>query len=54
VGWVDLAEGPRIFSPIENREGRELVVGSEMELLVDALWQEGEKRVIGYRFRPVC
>ena len=53
VGWIDLAEGIRIFSPILAKEGQELQIGMEMELVIDELWQEGNRRIVGYKYRPI-
>jgi hypothetical protein len=53
VGWIDLAEGIRILSPIEKTEGQELQIGMEMELVIDKLWQEGNRRAVGYKYRPL-
>jgi uncharacterized OB-fold protein len=53
VGWIDLMEGIRIFSPLKKTEGQELQIGMEMELVIDELWQDGNKRVVGYRYRPL-
>jgi uncharacterized OB-fold protein len=52
VGWIDLMEGVRIFSPIKKTEGQLLQVGMEMELVIDELWQEANGRVVGYKYRP--
>jgi len=54
VGWVDLAEGIRVFSPIKINKGQDLEIGMEMELVLDEFWQEEEKSVVGYKFRPIC
>jgi uncharacterized OB-fold protein len=53
VGWIDLAEGIRIFSPIKDTEGQELQIGMEMGLVIDELWQEGDRRIVGYKYRPI-
>jgi uncharacterized protein len=54
VGWIDLEEGLRVFSPIRKTEGQVLRIGMEMELVIDKLWQEGDKRVVGYQYRPLA
>jgi uncharacterized OB-fold protein len=28
-------------------------VGMEMELVIEKLWEEGDKEIIGYKFKPV-
>ena len=53
AGYVDLPEGVRIFAPLKMVEGRPFKVGMEMEVVIEKLWQEGDKEVIGYRFRAV-
>lgn len=53
AGYVDLPEGVRVFAPLKMLEGRPFKVGMEMEVVIEKLWQEGDKEVIGYRFRPV-
>jgi len=52
VGWIELPEGIRIFSQIRGREEHPLKTGMNMELAIEKLWDEGEKEVIGYTFRP--
>lgn len=53
IGYVDLPEGIRIFSPLKQKEGRAFQVGMDMELVVEKLWSEGEDEVIGPKFQPV-
>jgi uncharacterized OB-fold protein len=53
VGLVDLPEGVRVFAPLELKEDRTYRIGMDMEVYIDDLWQEDERRVIGYKFRPV-
>jgi uncharacterized OB-fold protein len=53
VGYVDLPEGVRIFAPLKMLEGKPFKVGMTMELIIEKLWQEADKEVIGYRFRPL-
>ena len=52
VGWVDLEDGIRVFAPIERSKNQDLAIGMEMELVIDELWQEGDKSVVGYKFKP--
>jgi uncharacterized protein len=52
VGLVDLPEGVRVFAPLELREDSTYRIGMDMEVYIDDLWQEEERRVIGYKFRP--
>ena len=53
VGLVDLPEGVRVFAPLELMDDRTYRIGMDMEVYIDDLWQEAERRVIGYKFRPV-
>jgi uncharacterized OB-fold protein len=53
IGYVDMPEGVRIFAPIDIVEAKPLKVGMDLEVYIDKLWQEGDKEVIGYKFRPV-
>jgi uncharacterized protein len=53
VGLVDLPEGVRVFAPLELKEDRTYRIGMDMEVYIDDLWQDGERRVIGYKFRSV-
>jgi len=52
IGWIELPEGIRIFSQIRGWQEHSLKIGMEMELAIEKLWDEGEKEVIGYTFRP--
>ena len=52
VGWIELAEGIRIFSQIRGWQEHPLEIGMDMELAVEKLWDEEEKEIIGYTFRP--
>jgi uncharacterized OB-fold protein len=52
IGWIELPEGIRIFSQIRGWQDHPLKTGMDMELAIEKLWDEGEKEVIGYTFRP--
>jgi uncharacterized OB-fold protein len=53
VGYVDLPEGLRIFSPLTVDNEEELQIGMDLELFVDKIREdETGKTVYGYRFRP--
>ena len=52
VGWIELPEGTRIFSQIRGWQEHPLKTGMDMELHFENLWEEEEKAVIGYVFRP--
>jgi len=53
VGYVDMPEGVRVFAPLKMVEDKPLVVGMEMEVVVEKLWDEKDKEIIGYKFRPL-
>ena len=54
--YVDIEEGPRIFSLITGCEPKEgaLEIGDEVELVIEKITQDDEGNdIIGYKFRPV-
>jgi uncharacterized OB-fold protein len=53
IGWVEFPEGVRVLSQIKGWESRPLRVGMELRLVIDTLWQDEEKEVIGYKFEPL-
>ena len=53
IGYVDMPEGVRIFAPLKLIEDKPFSVGMDMEVVIETLWQEDDKEVIGYKFRPV-
>ena len=53
IGFVDMPEGIRIFAPLKMVEDRPFKVGMDMEVVIEELWQENDKQVIGYKFKPV-
>lgn len=56
VGYVDLPEGPRIFSMMTGCEPSEraLKVGEEVELVIEKISEDDRgNEVIGYKFRPI-
>ncbi len=53
IGYVDMPEGVRIFTPLKMMEDKPFKVGMEMGVTLEKLWQEGDKEVIGYKFKPV-
>jgi len=52
VGWIELPEGIRIFSQIRGWQEQPLKIGMDMRMSIEKLWQDGDKEVIGYVFRP--
>ena len=53
IAWIELPEGVRLASTLKDWENKELKIGMEMELVIEKLWDEEDKEVIGYRFRPI-
>ena len=53
VGLIDLPECIRVFAPLKITEDKPFRVGMEMEVVIEELWQEDDKQVIGYKFKPV-
>ena len=53
IGYVDMPEGVRIFAPLQMVDAKPFRIGMEMEVAIRALWQQGEKEVVGYCLRPV-
>lgn len=52
IGFIDMPEGVRIFSPLVIDKNKPFRVGMEMEIVIEKLWEEGDKEVIGYMFKP--
>jgi len=52
VGYVNLPEGVRVFAPLKEVEGQSFKVGLPMKLVIEELWRDGDKEVIGYKFTP--
>jgi len=52
IGYVDMPEGVRIFAPLKMMEDKPFSIGMDMEVVIEKLWQEGDKEVIGYKFKP--
>ena len=53
VGYVDMPERVRVFAPLVIVEDKPLKLGMDMEIVIGKLWQEEDKEVIGYKFKPV-
>ena len=53
IGWVEFPEGVRVFGQIKDWESQVLKIGMNMELVIDTLWEEEDKEIIGYKFRPL-
>ena len=53
VGWVQLAEGVKVFSQLRGWESVPLKMGMKMGLAIEKLWEKDGRDVIGYVFKPV-
>ena len=53
IGYVDMPEGVRIFTPLKMMEDKPFSIGMDMEVVIEKLWQEDDNEVIGYKFKPV-
>ncbi|MFH0768411.1 MAG: Zn-ribbon domain-containing OB-fold protein [Chloroflexota bacterium] len=53
IGFVDMPEGVRVFAPLKMIENKPFKVGMDMEVVIEELWREDDKQVIGYIFKPV-
>jgi uncharacterized protein len=53
VGLIDLPEGVRVFAPLTMTKEETYTIGMEMELVIEELWRENHKQIIGYKFKPV-
>ncbi len=52
VGLVDLQEGVRVFAPLKLTEADTFRIGMDMAVVIEELWQEDGKLIIGYKFKP--
>jgi uncharacterized OB-fold protein len=53
VGFIDMPEGVRVFSPLQIVEGKPLKIGMEMQMTVKTIWQDEDGgEVLGYVFEP--
>jgi uncharacterized protein len=53
IGYVILNGNVRVFSQLMEIKDKPFEVDMEMELVIDKLWEEDGKEVIGYKFKPV-
>ncbi|MCK4821440.1 OB-fold domain-containing protein, partial [bacterium] len=51
--WVEFPEGVRVMSQVKDSEKQPLEIGMDMKLVIDTLWEEEGKEIIGYMFEPV-
>ncbi len=52
TGYIELAEGLRIFSVLKEKQEKPFTIGMDMEMVVEKLWDKGDDEVIGYKFTP--
>lgn len=53
LGWVEYPEGVRVMAQIKRRDEQPLEIGMDLGLVIDTLWEEETKEVIGYKFQPL-
>ena len=53
VGYVIFDGEVRVFGQLKAAEDKPFKIDMEVELTVDKLWDEPEKEVIGYKFKPL-
>jgi len=53
VGYIDMPEGVRVFSPLKMSGNAPFKVGMNVKLVIETLWEEEDKDVTGYKFSPV-
>ena len=53
IGWIELSDGTRLFTQIRGWQDRALKTGMPMQLSIETLWEEEDREIIGYVFRPV-
>lgn len=53
VGYVVFDNEVRVFGQLEALPDKPFRIDMEMELFIDKLWEEADKEIIGYKFKPV-
>jgi len=53
IGFINMPEGIRVFSPLIIVDGKPFQVNMEMTVIIDKLWEQNGKEVYGYKFKPV-
>ena len=53
IGFIDMPEGIRIFAPLKMVVDKPFKIGMEMEMIIEMLWQEDDKQIMGYMFKPL-
>lgn len=52
IGFISLPEKVRLAAPLVIGK-QDFVVGAEMEMEIATLWVEGDKNIIGYKFKVI-
>lgn len=52
LAWVEFPEQVRVMGQVREN-GQELALGMEMKLIIETLWAEEDKDIVGYRFQPL-
>lgn len=52
AGWIDVAEGIRIFAPLRMNNGDKYTIGMPVVLNIGELWKEKGKAVSGPYYTP--
>lgn len=51
--WVEFPGGVRVMSQVKDSGKQPLKVDMDMRLVIDTLWEEGGREIVGYKFEPV-
>ncbi len=52
AGWILMNGQIKVFAPIVMEEEQRLKIGMPMKLVTNPLWEDNEKQVLGYAFKP--
>ena len=52
LAWTEFPEGVRVMGQVKDKKGIDLKIGMNMKPIIDTLWNEEGKTVIGYMFEP--
>jgi len=52
VGWIEMEQGLRVFSQLRGWQDTALKTNMDMDLSIETLWEEEDREMIGYVFRP--
>lgn len=53
IGYVTMPEGINIFAPLIMSDDKPFIIGMDVEVVIEKLWQETDNDIIGYKFKPV-